>query len=93
MELADIKGIGPKRIELLRQLGIESLSDLLTYYPSGYLDYSACTPVDELEDGAFASVQVKLTSGPSWYSRKGLTTVSSLMYRTVLWTLWEREGG
>lgn len=76
MELADIKGIGPKRIELLRQLGIECLSDLLTYYPSSYLDYSACTPVDELEDGTFASVKVTLTSGPSWYSRKGLTTVS-----------------
>ena len=45
MELADIKGIGPKRIELLKDLGISSLSDLLTYYPSSYLDYSACTPV------------------------------------------------
>lgn len=76
MELADIKGIGPKRIELLKDLGISSLSDLLTYYPSSYLDYSACTPVSELEDGVFASVQVTLTSGPSWYSRKGLTTVS-----------------
>ncbi len=76
MKLSDIKGIGPKRIELLHQLGIESLSDLLTYYPSSYLDYSACTPVDELEDGAFASVQITLTSGPSWYSRAGLTTVS-----------------
>ena len=51
MELADIKGIGPKRIELLRQLGIESLSDLLAYYPSSYLDFSTCTPVEELEDG------------------------------------------
>ena len=76
MELADIKGIGPKRIELLKELGIESLSDLLTYYPSSYLDYSACTPVDELEDGTFASVRVTLTSGPAWYARKGLTTVS-----------------
>ncbi len=76
MELADIKGIGPKRIELLRQLGIESLSDLLAYYPSSYLDFSACTPVEELEDGMMASVRVTLTSGPSWYSRKGLTTVT-----------------
>ena len=76
MELSKIKGIGPKRIELLHQLGIFSLSDLLTYYPSGYLDYSSCTPVSELEDSAFASVQVTLTSSPSWYSRKGLTAVS-----------------
>ena len=71
-----IKGIGPKRIELLRQLGIESLSDLLAYYPSSYLDFSTCTPVEELEDGMMASVRVTLTSGPSWYSRKGLTTVT-----------------
>jgi len=74
--LKDIKGIGPKRIELLHQLGIDSLSDLLTYYPSGYLDYSTCTPVDALEDGTFASVQITLTSGPSWYARKGLTTIT-----------------
>ncbi len=76
MELSDIKGIGPKRIELLHELGIFSLGDLLTYYPTSYLDYSACTTVSELEDGSFASVQVTLSSGPSWYSRKGLTTVS-----------------
>ena len=76
MELADIKGIGPKRIELLRQLGIESLSDLVAYYPSSYLDFSTCTPVEELEDGTMASVRVTLTSGPSWYSRKGLTTIT-----------------
>ena len=76
MELADIKGIGPKRIELLRQLGIESLSDLLAYYPSSYLDFSTCTPVEELEDGMMASVSVTLTSGPSWYSRKGMSTVT-----------------
>ena len=76
MELSDVKGIGPKRIELLKELGIESLSDLVSYYPSSYLDYSTCTLVDDLEDGVFASVQVQLTFGPSWYSRKGLTTVS-----------------
>ena len=76
MELADIKGIGPKRIELLRQLGIETLSDLLTYYPSSYLDFSACTLVDQLEDGTQASVRVKLTAGPSWYAHKGMTIVT-----------------
>ena len=76
MELQDIKGIGPKRIALLHQLGIDSLSDLLTYYPSGYLDYSACTPVAELTDGEFATVRVTLTSGPSWFSRRGLTTIT-----------------
>ena len=77
MELADIKGIGHKRVELLHKLGIEKLSDFLTYFPSSYLDYSACTPVDELEGGSFATVRVTLTSGAYWYSRKGLNTVSA----------------
>ena len=77
MELAGIKGIGPKRVELLHKLGIEKLSDFLTYFPNDYLDYSSCTPVDELEDGTFATVQVTLTSGAYWYSRKGLNTVSA----------------
>jgi len=74
--LTDIKGIGPKRIELLHRLGIDDFSDLLTYYPSGYLDYSTCTPVSELADGDFATVRVTLTSGPSWFSRRGLTTIT-----------------
>ncbi len=76
MELADVKGIGPKRIELLKALGIETLSDLLTYYPSSYLDFSACIPVEDLEEGTMASVRVRLTSGPSWYSHRGMTIIT-----------------
>ena len=35
-QLYDIKGVGPKTIELLNKLGINSISDLLEYYPYRY---------------------------------------------------------
>ena len=36
MELENIRGIGPKTINILRRLGINSTFDLLTYYPFRY---------------------------------------------------------
>ena len=36
MKLTDIKGIGPKYLTLLNKLGINTVDDLLTYYPMRY---------------------------------------------------------
>jgi len=36
-----IKGIGPKRAEVLAELGVVTAGDLLRYFPYGYLDLSA----------------------------------------------------
>lgn len=36
MELADIKGLGPKKILLFHKLGIETIEDLITNYPYQY---------------------------------------------------------
>ena len=36
MELADIKGVGPKKLLELEDLGISTVEDLLTYYPYRY---------------------------------------------------------
>ncbi len=36
MQLEDIKGLGPKTINLLRRLGINDYNDLITYYPYRY---------------------------------------------------------
>ena len=42
MNLEEIKGIGPKTIELLNKLNITNIEDLLTYYPYRY-DYLIAT--------------------------------------------------
>ena len=41
--VAALKGVGPKRVSDLATLGIDTIEDLLTYYPTRYNDF---TPTD-----------------------------------------------
>ena len=50
-EITYIKGIGEKRAQLYSKLGINSLEELITYYPRDYIDYSDPKPINELENG------------------------------------------
>ena len=44
-----LSGVGPKRAELLRrELGIETLSDLIHLYPFRYIDRSGVTPIAQI---------------------------------------------
>ena len=52
-------GVGPKRAELLRrELGIETLSDLIHLYPFRYVDRSGITPIAEARPD-LASLQIR----------------------------------
>lgn len=52
-----IKGIGPKRAELLRlEVGIETVEDLLYYIPRRYLDRSTFRPIKSLVVGENATI-------------------------------------
>lgn len=54
-----LKGVGPKRAELLAsEAGIRSVLDLLQYYPTHYIDRSRTYPISELRDG-MAMTQVR----------------------------------
>ena len=44
-----IPGIGPKKAELFAKLGIETLGDLLHFYPRDYEDRTRITPIASLE--------------------------------------------
>lgn len=50
-DITYIKGIGEKRAELYRKVGINSLEELITYYPRDYIDYSEPKPISEIENG------------------------------------------
>ncbi|HYE95763.1 MAG TPA: ATP-dependent DNA helicase RecG [Rubricoccaceae bacterium] len=47
-DIADLKGVGPRRAEPLRKCGVRTFGDLLRYYPRRYLDRSTVTPIREL---------------------------------------------
>ncbi len=51
MELEDLKGLGPVRINRLRAMGINSLRDLLYFFPIRYEDHLHVTPIANASDG------------------------------------------
>ncbi|MCR4824323.1 MAG: ATP-dependent DNA helicase RecG [Bacteroidales bacterium] len=59
-----LSGVGPKRAELLRrELGIETLSDLIHLYPFRYIDRSGITRIAEVApDLAYVQLQARVVS-------------------------------
>lgn len=51
-----IKGVGPNRVTLLKKLGINTLNDLITYFPRGYEDRGKVKDIASLEDGEEALI-------------------------------------
>ena len=60
MELSDdvrmVKHVGPKKAQLLKKLGIETVYDLVTYHPRAYEDESTISHISELHAGERESV-------------------------------------
>lgn len=59
-----LSGVGPKRAELLRkELGLETLNDLIHFYPFRYIDRSSIhNIVDVVPDMAFVQVRARVVS-------------------------------
>lgn len=57
-----LKGIGPRRAELLKKFGITTLEDLLYYFPRRYEDRSIMVPIAQLECGKVATVVADIVS-------------------------------
>ena len=66
IELCELKGIGPKSIKLLNKLGIESIDDLIRFYPFRY-DEIKRSNIDELEDGDKIIIDGLIESNASVY--------------------------
>ena len=77
MELSDIKGVGPKRIELLKQLHIRTPNDLLRFYPKEYLDYTTTTTIRDAEENRCVTLCVTVLSDPTLFYHKGRYIVSA----------------
>jgi len=52
-----VKGVGPNRAELLARLGLNTVRDLLFFFPRDYEDLTDRREVPELEEGKLQSVQ------------------------------------
>ncbi|MBC8345308.1 MAG: hypothetical protein H8E56_03515 [Candidatus Marinimicrobia bacterium] len=54
--LQSVKGIGPARAEALSAIGINTVSDLLHYYPRKHLDRTTVTPISKLKRDMEATI-------------------------------------
>ena len=68
ISIKNLKGIGPVKAKLFSKLGLNTIEDLLEYYPRGYKDKSEITNISDLQPEASYTVRVK-TSGKAQEGR------------------------
>lgn len=74
-----LKGIGPKKAERLRGVGIETLSDVLTFYPRSYIDKRKIHSFSDVElekTGTFMCTVVSVSQTRSYGRNKAMLKVA-----------------
>jgi len=66
-----VKGVGPKRLEVLRRLGLETVGDLLRYVPRDYEDRSQIAPIKKLRVGERATIRGRIKEVEKYRSKRG----------------------
>src|SRR5581483_9510961 len=69
--LSAVKGIGETNLAKFNSLGIQTVKDLLLYYPKRYEDYSKVLPINKLRPGR-VSLKAYIRHAKGRYSRSGL---------------------
>jgi ATP-dependent DNA helicase RecG len=72
MPVTYLKGVGPRRAEALRRLGIVTARDLLFHVPHRYEDASTVSPISALEPGMDATIVGRVVSKGIIPTRRGL---------------------
>ena len=74
--IRSIKGIGEKTQALFGKLGIETIGDLLRYYPRDYDEYKAPIAVTEIKEGEKCAVLGRISGRVGMHStgRKSVVT-------------------
>ena len=80
-EIQYVKGVGPNRAALLQKLGINTLEDLITYYPREYEDRSKPKMIASLVDGEEALIEAMVVSRMSEQRIRKNMTIYKLIVR------------
>lgn len=75
LELKDLKGIGQKRLSILKENDIDAPADLLRQFPQGYIDSTFSTPIANIIPGAAVCIDISFVSNPSLQYIRGLSIV------------------
>lgn len=84
MELTDLKGIGPKKKELLRKLDIYNVSDLYNYYPRSFEDRTRQVDIRKAKANVAYYFQWKIISRS--YQNRARSMVITYIYASDIKT-------
>ncbi len=76
-----IKGVGPETAKKLLKLGVETISDLLTFWPRRYDDYSEVLPIADIQPGA-VTVKASIESIKTKRVRRGMHITEAVIRDT-----------
>jgi ATP-dependent DNA helicase RecG len=71
VNVSQLRHAGPKRVAALREMGIESVFDLLTHYPRRYLDRTRRADLSDLAVGEEAAVFAEVVATKRRRTRQG----------------------
>ena len=72
-----VKGVGPKRVRILNKLEIETIQDLLYYFPRTHSDRSHPKPIASLLDGEYATIKGIIKARSVIRPRTGLEIIKA----------------
>lgn len=75
MEITYLKGVGPKRAELYKKIGVQTVEQLVELYPRDYVDFTDIKPISEVQTGevcAFRAYVKRKTAPFSEYAKMAL---------------------
>lgn len=80
MELSSIKGLGPKTLECLSNIGINNIDDLVNYYPYKH-EVIVLNDIKEAKDGDHVTIEAIVDSVP--LTRRFRANMCSLTFRAM----------
>ncbi len=75
MDITYLKGVGPKRAELYKKIGVETVEQLVELYPRDYVDFTAPRSIAQVQPGevcAFRAFVARKISPFSEYARMAI---------------------
>ncbi len=65
-----VKGVGPKKAQFLKSIGIETVKDILFFFPRSYLDRTSVTDIAKLSPNSYVTIIGRVKSHGKLYGRK-----------------------
>ncbi|MFH1259408.1 MAG: ATP-dependent DNA helicase RecG [Elusimicrobiota bacterium] len=94
MDIQYLKGVGPGRAKLLKKVGVETVEDLLAYYPRDWEDRSQLLSIKQTAVGKIYTLKVKVEATEIKEVSRGLRLFKALFSDPsgYIYGIWFKQG-